>query len=135
MNTNWIICALAVYGILALAGLAALHMVVTTRTRMRRQQKCHLTESQSLREDIDALKGVVAELESKLLKVCAEARRNVPAPTVQGQLTGLNADKRAEALRMYRRGSNSETVSNALGLKAAEVALLEKVHLLSNGVA
>lgn len=133
MSIDWIISALAICGILALPGFAALYLVVSTKKRMRRQQRCHLAESESLREAVDALKRTVGELDAQLRKVCVEQRQNESAPAASSPATGLNASKRAEALRMFRRGSNKECVSTALGLKTAEAALLEKVHFLSTG--
>ncbi len=40
----------------------------------------------------------------------------------------LNVQKRAEAMRMYRRGSDPQTVASTLGLPKAEVTLLQKVQ-------
>ena len=41
MNFEWITSPLAIYAVLALGGAAALHLVVSTRIEMRRQQKRH----------------------------------------------------------------------------------------------
>jgi hypothetical protein len=63
-------------------------------------------------------------------------KQNTTQPLVYTPFTELNVQNRAEALRMYRRGSNSHAISAALGLPPAELALLEKVHyLLSGGAA
>jgi hypothetical protein len=129
MNFDWITSPLAIYGVLAAGGAAALHLVLSTRIDMRRQEKRHLDESQSLREAIVAL-------EVKMERVFAEAQQGTLPPAAYTPFTGLNVHKRAEALRMYRRGSDSHTVSAALGMPQAEVVLLEKVHhLLSGGSA
>jgi hypothetical protein len=133
MNTNLITGLIAIYGIFAAAGSAAFYLVVSTRFRMRRQQKRHLAESQSLREDIAALKEVVAKLEEKVQKLGVDVKQNVPSAAASAPSAGLDVQKRMEALRMYKRGSDRETVSTALGLTSAEVALLEKVHLLNGG--
>lgn len=136
MSLNLIIGVLATCGALVAASSTALYLVVSSaRIRMRRQQKRNLDESQSLREDIAALKAVVAKLEIKVQKVGAEVNQNVRPPAGYPPFTGLDIQKRTEALRMYRRGSDRHTVSTALGLTSAEVALLETVHLLSSGAA
>ena len=128
MSYEWITSPLAIYGVLATGGAAALHLVVSTRIDMRRQQKRHLAESKSFREALAALEG-------KVQQVCVEVKQNVLPPTAYVPFTGLNVHKRAEALRMYRRGSDSHSVSIALGLPQAEVVLLQKVHrLLSDEV-
>ncbi len=128
MNLDWISNPLAIYSTLAVGGCAALHLVVSTRIELRREQKRHMAENESLREAVAALDGRVRELGTK-------EQHDFPRPTVYTASSGLNALKRAEALRMYRQGSDRRTVSNTLGLKQAEVALLETVHrLLSSGV-
>ena len=129
MNFEWITSPLAIYGVLASGGAAALHLVVSTRMEMRRQQKRHLDDSQSLREALAALEG-------KMQLACSELKQNVLPPAAYIPFAGLNVHKRSEALRMYRRGSDSHTISTALGLPAAEVALLQKVHhILGTGAA
>lgn len=135
MNINLITGLIAIYGVFAAAGSTAFYLVVSTRFRMRRQQKRHLEESQSFREDIAALKEVVAKLEAKVQKLGADMNQNAHPAAAYAQFAGLDVQKRTEALRMYRRGSDRQTVSTALGLTLAEVALLEKVHVLSNGAA
>jgi len=129
MNFDWIGNPLAIYGALAIGGSAALHLVVSTRIEMRRQQKRLVGESESLRE-------VVATLEGKLLQLSTKEKQGGPRPAAYTPTPGLDVHKRAEALRMYRQGNDRQTVSKALGLKQAEVALLETVHhLLNSGVA
>jgi hypothetical protein len=88
---------------------------------MRSQQKRHLAESQALRE-------AVAALDRLMRQARVEAKQDLLPAAAFTPFTGLNVHKRAEALRMYRRGSDNHTISTALGLPAAEVALLEKVH-------
>lgn len=126
MNYDWITSPLAIYGVLTAGGAAALHLVAFTRIEMRRQQKRYMTECQALRESMAALEGTVHQL-------CVEAKESVLPMAAYSPFVGLNVHKRSEALRMYRRGSDSHTVSTALGLPAAEVALLQKVHHLLGG--
>ncbi|MEO8592012.1 MAG: hypothetical protein ABI759_01710 [Candidatus Solibacter sp.] len=129
MTFDWITHPLAIYSALACGGAAALHLVISTRIEMRWQQKGHLAEEQSLRDSI-------ATLESQVQQLRVEVEQNFVTPAPYISFTGLNVHKRAEALRMYRRGSDSHTVSAALGLPQSEVVLLEKVHrLLSRGSA
>ena len=131
MTYNWLLTVLVIDGVFAAAGLAALCLVGSTRRRMRRQQKCHLAESQSLRETNGALQDAVAVLRDQVQKACMEMKQDSLRPVASPSFTGLSAHKRAEALRMYRHGSDCQTVSTALDLKPAEVALLEKVHILT----
>ena len=129
MNLDWILSPLAIYGVLVAGGAAALHLAVSTRIDLRRQEKLFLAGTESMRDTIAALEGKVQEMS-------VEARQDTIPPAVYTPFKGLNVHKRAEALRMYRRGSDRDTVSTVLGLPPAEVALLEKVyHLLSCGAA
>jgi hypothetical protein len=135
MNINVIAGIIILYGVFAAAGSAAFYLVVSTRFRMRRQQKHHLEESQALREDLAALKEVVAKLEATVQKLGVDVSQNAHSAPACPPSTGLDVQKREEALRMYRRGSDRQTISTALGLTLAEVALLEKVHFLNSGAA
>jgi hypothetical protein len=62
MNFDWIISPLTIYGVFAAGGVAALHLVLSTKIEMHRQQKHGLAETESLREAIDTLKGKVQEV-------------------------------------------------------------------------
>ena len=121
MNFDWITNPLTIYAVLMTGGAAALHLVVSTKIEIGRQQQRHLEESRSLRECLAALEGKVAE-------VCQDAKENTLPLTAYTPFTGLNLHKRAEALRMYRRGNDSHTISTTLGMSQADVELLEKVH-------
>ena len=127
MNLDWITNPLAIYAVLAAGGAAALHLVVSTKIELRRMQKGRLADLQTLHE-------ALAALERKVQQVGVEVKENM-APAAYVPFVGLNVHKRAEALRMYRGGSDRDSVSAALGLPRAEVALLQKVHHLLRGVA
>jgi hypothetical protein len=45
---------------------------------------------------------------------------------------GINLTKRAQALRMHRRGESIPTIAAALETPANEIALLLKVHVVTN---
>ena len=126
MNFDWIISPLTIYGVFAAGGAAALHLVLSTGIEMRRQQKHGPAGTESPLKAIDVMKGKVQE-------VPVEVKQNTPPPVVCTPFTELNVQNRAEALRMYQRGSGSRAISVALGLPPAEVALLEKVHYALSG--
>jgi hypothetical protein len=126
MDLNWITNPLAIYGVLATGGVASLHLVVSTKLEMRRQQKHQTAECASLQQTLVALKGQVAELS------CESAEKSaVPSSA----LTGFNVQKRSEALRMCRRGCDAHTIAAALGMTQAEVDLIKKVHLMAGAPA
>jgi hypothetical protein len=122
MDLNWITNPLTIYGILASGGIASLYLMISTKLETCRQQTHHLAETGALREALTALQDKVAEL-------CCEAEERAAIPS--SALTGFNVQKRAEALRMYRRGCGSHTIAAALGMTQAEVDLIGKVHLIA----
>ena len=122
----WTTGPLTICAILAAGCAVALHLTISTRIALRRSEERHLAESQCLRD-------AIAALESKLQDACAEMKQNMLPPAAYTPFTGLNVQKRSEALRMYRHGSDNHTVAAALGMPLAEVALLKKVHHLLTG--
>lgn len=117
---------LVICGVLAAGVIAALYLVLSTWIKMRRQEMSHLAETESLRESITAL-------EKKVQEARAESHQEALPPAAYKPVTGLSAHNREEALRMYRSGGDQRAVSVALGLRPAEVALLEKVHQVVSG--
>jgi len=128
MNLNWIVEPLTMYGALAAGGAAALHLVVTTKMELRRQYHASRSEADTLRETVEDLRRKLADLSQDI--ALERTRLAEPAPALQP--CGINIHKRAEALRMFRRGGDRQTVSARLGLTQAETALLEKIqHILT----
>jgi hypothetical protein len=125
MNLNWITSPLTIYAALCLGGMAFLYLAVTTRLESGMADARHKAEC-------DALRKQVTELSAKLDELAAETKECVPVPAGI-PMAGLNIQKRSEALRMYRRGSDPHTVGAALGLSHAEVVLLQKVHRVLAG--
>ena len=114
------IAVLVLNSLILAGGLAALYLLWQSKADVQRRHVQYLAENASLKQTVSALQNQIEEL-------CTEMReRTIPVPQVP--TNGLNMHKRAEALRMYRRGTDQATVSAALGLPHAEVALLEKVH-------
>ena len=114
------IAVLVLNSLILAGGLAALYLLWQSKSDVQRRHVQYLAENASLKQTVAALQSQIEEL-------CTEIReKTIPIPQVP--TNGLNMHKRAEALRMYRRGGDQATVSAALGLPHAEVALLEKVH-------
>lgn len=80
-----------------------------------------------------ALQGVRAELDQlrQSLREMEETTGMMVAP--EPPRSGLNLNKRSQALRMYRRGEVSEQIATALGLPRREVDLLLKVQKIVIG--
>ena len=121
MNLDWITNPLTIYGVVAAGGLLVLCMTASINIEMRRQQARSVRENRALQE-------AVCSLQERVNDLLAEANDRAAVVATYPPSPGLNVQKRAEALRMYRRGCSSHTVCATLGLPRAEVALLEKVQ-------
>jgi hypothetical protein len=53
------------------------------------------------------------------------------APAPLGVRSGLNLNKRIQALRLHRRGEDVGHIAAALGIPRSEVELMVRVHLMS----
>lgn len=94
----------------------------------------------SLKRDLNSLErrwakreqGNAAEWEERVIALDAqyrelsEASRTLVPPTPPR--SGINLNKRAQALQLFRRGEGAERIAAVLSLPAAEVDLLIKVH-------
>jgi hypothetical protein len=76
------------------------------------------------------LQGSVDESVVALCTTVDQFRRDGPEPETHGPapLDGLNLTKRAQVLRMHRRGESLATISAALQSPRNEIELLVKVH-------
>ncbi|SPE36375.1 conserved hypothetical protein [Candidatus Sulfopaludibacter sp. SbA3] len=120
MNLNWLANPLVMYGAVAAMGFLSLRLAIAGKIDLRREQRKREADAAGLRETVTALQGLVEELQ-------AEARERA-VPQAYAAPSALNLQKRSDALRMYRRGSDRSTIATALGMPPAQVALLEKVH-------
>lgn len=122
INLHTILIPFTIGSALALAGLGllALALVTSTRKELRRREALRISELAELHD-------VIAGLRTKVDELSAESRERPSVPAPFEPRMALNLHKRAEALRMFRRGSDTHTVSAALGLPRADIALLQKV--------
>lgn len=121
MNFDWILNPLTIYSVLAIGGLAIICLAAAIKVEIRTEQKRHAQERLTLEQSVSALQKNVEEL-------LIDARERAATAATHALTSGLNVHKRAEAMRMYRRGCDTHTVCATLGLPQAEVALLQKVH-------
>jgi hypothetical protein len=124
-HLDWITNPLTFYAVLLIGGSACLHMVISIRIDLRRQHLRHRSETGTLQ---DALKDLRLRMEEQSLDTLGQ-----PVPASPYPSGALNINKRAEALRMYRRGTDHHTIAAAVGLPQAEMELLRKVHQILAG--
>ena len=93
------------------------------QTRLHDTKATIETALESIQAEIDDLKQGLREAEERTGVMVAPS----PPPS------GLNLNKRSQALRMYRRGEVSEKIAAALNLPRREVDLLIKVQKIVIG--
>ena len=85
------------------------------------------------------LKGEIRRLERKLAAAQAAERKLTPPPPppppVPARSCGIDLTRRAQALRMDRRGEPPATIAAALGVPRNEIDLMLKVQQLVAGEA
>jgi hypothetical protein len=124
MNMDWIMSPLTMYGTVGAAGTACLFLVLTSKMEMARYAHRYTAEKEQLERSVAGLTARVEEL--------AEDAVDRPSVTVTAPATAVSLNKRAEALRMYRRGADANTIAATVGLTTAEVTLLGKIHRILN---
>ncbi len=117
MNVNWILASIDA----ALVGAMAVTWVLISAIRQDRGRL--LSEAGELRRSVEALQSQIGELKAEL-----ESKAPPAPPKPFTPVAGLNADRRAEALELLRRGMDAGTVSATLRLSEAEANLLGKVQ-------
>jgi hypothetical protein len=121
MHLDWIVNPLAQYGMLAAGLIACLTLFLAVKMEVCVVRKRAL-------ESGDALAGRVEEMESALGQIRQsvtdmERRPGTASPS-------LNLTRRAQALRMHRRGESVQTIAAALSAPRNEIELLLKLHAM-----
>ena len=123
MHLEWILSPFTQYGLIALGLMACLGFCISTSLRVRRE-RCRMASAQEiLGQTVSALSTAVDAL-----------RREPREPETYNKVAppGLNLTKRAQALRMHRRGEALPTIAAALQSPQNEIELLLKVQSYLN---
>jgi hypothetical protein len=99
----------------------------------RKQLHAALKRAQADREEQNAKWSAALDaLSSRVDALGAEIRdlgdRGAATPSPRAACSGMNLTKRAQALRMHRRGDPPDQIAAVLGAPFQEVDLLLKVH-------
>ena len=114
----WLAHPVTYYALLALGLAACLYLFVS--------MKCEIAAlRRSADRDRQGAAARIEELEA-LVKGGDESRK-------QAALPGTNLNKRAQALRMYRRGQSADQIASVLRLPPDEVDLLLNLHNAVSG--
>jgi hypothetical protein len=125
MHLDWITNPLTLYAAVALSLLASLVLYYDVRIEIAKQQSLD-------RKKQEASAVVVHNLAGDLEAMRQSVRTLEEAPASQPTGQGINLSKRAQALRMRRRGESIATIAAALQTPRNEVELLLKVREWTN---
>jgi hypothetical protein len=123
MNLDWILNPLALYTVVALALVGCASLFIVTKMELSQLRRA------ANQSRIDLAKKI-EEVESAMADIPAAAPAPMPMLTVR---PSINLTKRAQALRMRRRGESLESITAALAVPRNEIELLLKVHELVDG--
>ena len=121
MNLDWILSPLALYTVVALALVGCASLFIVTKVELSQLRRAADQSRMDLAKKIE-------EVESAMADIPAAA----PAPMLTVR-PSINLTKRAQALRMRRRGESLESITAALAVPRNEIELLLKVHELVDG--
>ncbi|MCS7026679.1 MAG: hypothetical protein NZV14_17920 [Bryobacteraceae bacterium] len=118
-------------GVALLAVLVILALVFELRKRQLEFHSRWLSRSQSLGSELGWMRSELLEVKKRLedAERCLAAGPS-GAPLGSG-ITRINMNRRAQAIRMLRRGEHPTQVSSALSLPMRQVELLSKVSRLA----
>ena len=128
MRLEWLLNPVTFYSGATLCLLTSLTLFVSIKLEMARvRYRAAETDTAHESEQV-AVRGLEAEIEN--LRQSVRHLEDVPPGRPIGP--GINLTKRAQALRMHRRGESIPSIAAALETPANEIALLLKVHSLTS---
>ena len=112
---------------LVIAYILVMALFVKSRRDVKRLRERAEESARSAAVEVMNISQQVQDIRSIVRKI--EETPGTPAPA----LHGINLNKRAQALRMYRRGETIPSIAAALRTPTHEVQLLLKLYHLVNG--
>jgi len=123
MYMQWILNPITLYSAVALALMGCLALFLSTKVELESVRRMAV----SARQDLQSMREAAVKVEEEPQAAPA------PVPTLPvPAASGLNLSKRAQALRMHRRGEPVPSIAAALQAPQGEIQLLLKVHTLLN---
>jgi len=127
MSLDWILNPITIYALAALTLVVCTCLFLAARIEVHGLRRTASVREEQLAQERQQLTGKMEELESTLASLAAAS----PAAAVVRP--SMNLTRRAQALRMRRRGETVESISAALTAPRNEVELLLKVQHLLDG--
>jgi hypothetical protein len=123
MNFDWLLSPATQYCALALGLAACLLLFISTKMEMQSIRRHAMNSSNSVGASFTSLSAEVQGIREGI-------RELETTPAIVTPAGGLNLTKRAQVLRMHRRGEPVPTIAAALRSPQNEVELLLKVQRL-----
>ena len=124
MNLDWILSPLVSYALIAVALAMCIAIFISYKSEVHRLRRAAATSQQDMKRQIEEMQSTVAQIGQQRQEMPAEA----PAIRPAALRPSLNLTRRAQALRMRRRGESVESIAAALATPRNEVELLVKVY-------
>jgi len=121
MNLDWILSPLALYTVVALALVGCASLFIVTKVELSQLRRAADQSRMDLAKKIEEVESAIADIPAA-----------APAPVLTLR-PSINLTKRAQALRMRRRGESLESITAALSVPRNEIELLLKVHEMVDG--
>ena len=125
MMVEWIFHPLVLYAVLAVGMGLCLYLFCTVKMEMRSDYTAQRKKEALYTAQFAQMREALEQLQSALRE--SEERTGMLVPPTPPR-SGLNLNRRSQALKMYRRGDPPGQIASALGLALSEVELLVKVH-------
>jgi hypothetical protein len=128
MHLDWLINPVTFYSGAAACLLTSLALFVSIKIEMARARSRAEGSGVAGEADDLAVRGLRAEIE-RLRESVDRVEASRPG---QPPAAGINLTKRAQVIRMHRRGESVSSIAAALETPSGEIALLLKVHAITN---
>lgn len=123
MHLEWLLSPITQYMALAIGLCGCLALFITAKREMQVFRRAAGDANKAIDVSVGKLSG---EIES----IREAVRKLEEAPVIVPAGPGLNLNRRAQALRMHRRGETVNSIAPALGTPRNEIELLIKVQQL-----
>lgn len=128
VHLDWLLSPVTFYSGASVCLVTSLALFVSIKIEMARARSAAEVSEVVNQADDQIVRGLKAEIE----RLRQSVDRLEAAPPVQPAGSGINLTKRAQVLRMHRRGEPVSSIAAALETPSNEIALMLKVHAMTN---
>lgn len=123
---SWLAYPVTPYVFLSAGLLLCIHLFLSMKREIAGIRNASQQDQQALEKAFHDTWKRIEEVQASIKQV-EELAHSSPLPAIPQP--GLNINKRAQALRMHRRGETPEQIANVLAIPPNEVELLLKLHM------